>query len=94
VKEERVKVGFQGAASGAEFTPWSRTSAGVAERKEKSRAALEQGGGRQLRDVRLDREANEAFDGLKVANPTLDNGGIVRLALVQAARTLVKDEQS
>lgn len=89
-----MKAGFQCVASGVELMPWSRTSAGVAERKEKSRVALEEGGGRQLRDVRLDREANEAFDGLRVANPALDNGGIVRLALVQAARTLEKKGQS
>ncbi len=66
--------------------PWYRRSEAVAERKERSRAELERSGGRQLREVRLDREANEAFQALQAQHPDLDGGAIVRLALVATAR--------
>ena len=67
-------------------THWYRSSEAVAERKGRSRAELERSGGRQLREVRLDKEANEAFQALKAQHPGLDGGAIVRLALVATAR--------
>ena len=66
--------------------PWYRSAEAVAERKVRSRAELEKSGGRQLRDVRLDKEANDAFQALQDKHPGLDGGAIVRLALVAAAR--------
>lgn len=64
--------------------PWYRKPEAVAQRKEKSRKALELEGGRELR-VRLDREGNEALEEAKAHYRGLDNGGIVRKALVALA---------
>ena len=69
-----------------EVVPWYRTAKAVAERKEKSRNSLVQEGGRELRAIRLDREANEAFEILKSHLNGLDNGAIVRFALVEQAK--------
>jgi hypothetical protein len=69
-----------------EAVPRYRSAAGVAERKRRSRKQLEKNGGHLMREVRLDREANEAFQALQVRHPGLDGGAIVRLALVAAAR--------
>ena len=70
--------------------PWYRTPEAVAERKEKSRKLLLDDGGRELRAIRLDREANEAFEVVKAEHAELDNGGIVRLALVEIAQRILK----
>lgn len=78
--------GKSGGAGATVAVPWYRTAEAVAGRKEKSRLALITDGGRELRAVRLDREANEAFRVLQLRDPDLDNGAIVRKALVEAAR--------
>lgn len=84
----KTQVGSGKSSSGAKGTavPWYRTAEAVADRKEKSRQALITEGGRELRAVRLDREANEAFQLLQARDPDLDNGAIVRKALVEAAQ--------
>lgn len=62
----------------------------VAERKRRSLDNLHKEGGRLLRDVRLDREANDALAVLQARHGELDNGAIVRLALVEQARRCKK----
>jgi hypothetical protein len=73
--------------------PWYRTPEAVADRKEKSRRALLDDGGRELRAIRLDREAHQAFQLLQAHSPDLDNGAIVRKALVEAAQRTAKKRQ-
>jgi len=58
----------------------------VAERKRRSLDNLQKRGGRLLRDVRLDAEANDALAVLQAQHDGMDNGAIVRLALVEQAR--------
>lgn len=85
-KKADVRGAVQQAGHAKGQVPWYRSSEAVAERKGRSRAELERSGGRQLRDVRLDKEANEAFQALQAQHPDLDGGAIVRLALVATAR--------
>ncbi len=85
IREEKVEVGQASAQGDAKVRRYLSAEA-VAERKRRSREQLEKNGGHQLRDVRLDREAKEAFQALQVKHPGLDGGAIVRLALVATAR--------
>lgn len=76
----------QVSVQGCDAVPRYLTAQGVAERKRRSREQLEKSGGHLMREVRLDREANEAFLALRKRHPGLDAGAIVRLALVASAR--------
>lgn len=85
MRKTEVARGKKGGGS-QPVVPWYRTPEAVADRKDKSRKALISDGGRELRAVRLDREANEAFQILQAQEPSLDNGAIVRKALIEAAQ--------
>lgn len=72
-------------ADGQKRPKWAEPEQ-VAERKRRSLDNLLKDGGRLLHDVRLDREANDALAVLQTRHGELDNGAIVRLALVEQAR--------